>query len=338
MKTAFLFPGQGAQHVGMGKDLYESTPAGQAVFDRAEAVTGLPLKKLCFEGPEEELARTDICQPAIFTVSAALLAFLDCLLEPAKVEAMRPAFTAGLSLGEYTALYAADMIDFDDALKLVARRGAAMQAAATAVPSGMVSVMGLDQAKAAELAKAAAQGEVLACANFNCPGQVVLSGHQAACKRAEEMAKDFGASGAIPLKVAGAFHSAIMRPAADELAEALGAVNVRLPRGLPPRSDRGAICEASWGQDFAAAATQVVSNVDAVPYACNGCVKAGLLAQLTSPVRWQQSMEYLQAQGVTQFYEIGPGRVLAGLMRRINRRAPIVSVNTKEAAEALAAG
>jgi [acyl-carrier-protein] S-malonyltransferase len=338
MKTAFLFPGQGAQQVGMGKDLYESTPAGKAVFDRAEAVTGLPLKKLCFEGPEEELARTDICQPAIFTVSAALLAFLDCLLEPAKVEAMRPAFTAGLSLGEYTALYAADMIDFDDAIRLVARRGAAMQSAATAVPSGMVSIMGLDPAKAGELAKAAANGDVLSCANFNCPGQVVLSGSLEACKRAEAMAaKDFGASGAIPLDVAGAFHSAIMRPAADELAEALGAVEIRLPRGLPVRSDRGAICDPSWGQDFAAADTQVVSNVDAVPYACNGCVKGGLLAQLTSPVRWQQSMEYLLAQGVTRFYEIGPGRVLAGLMRRIHRKAEIVSVNSAEAVEKLAA-
>jgi [acyl-carrier-protein] S-malonyltransferase len=322
----------------MGKELCDRFDYVRSLFESADKAAGFGLSKLCFEGPEEALARTDVCQPAIFTVSAAMLAFMDCLLPPEKVAALRPAFTAGLSLGEYSALYAADMIDFDDAIRLVARRGAAMQAAATAVPSGMLSVMGLDPAKAAELAKAASNGHVLACANFNCPGQVVLSGHLEACKRAEAMAKDFGASGAVPLKVAGAFHSAIMRPAADELAEALEAVNVRLPRGLPVRDDRTAMCEPSWGQDFAAAGTQVVSNVDAVPYACNGCVKGGLLAQLTSPVRWQQSMEYLLAQGVTKFYEIGPGRVLAGLMRRIHRKAEVVNVNSAAAIEALAAG
>lgn len=334
MKTAFLFPGQGAQHVGMGKDLYESTPAGRAVFDRAEAITGLPLKRLCFEGPEEELARTDVAQPAIFTVSTAMLCFLDCLLPPEKVSALRPAFMAGLSLGEYTALYAADMIDFDDALRLVAHRGQAMQAAATAVPSGMVSIMGLDEAKATQLCAAAGAGQVLSCANFNCPGQIVLSGQLDACRRAEAMAaKDFGASAAVALKVAGAFHSAIMQPAAEQLEQALEAVSFRVPRGLPPRADRSAPCEPAWGQDFAAADTHVVANASAAPYACNGCVKGGLLAQLTSPVRWQQSMEYLLAQGVRRFYEIGPGRVLAGLLRRIDRKAEVICLNSKEAVE-----
>ena len=337
MKTAFLFPGQGAQHVGMGKDLYDATAAGRAVFDRAEAVTGLPLKRVCFEGPQEELDRTDLCQPAIFTVSVAMLAHLDCFLGPAEVEALRPAFMAGLSLGEYTALYAADMIDFDDCLRLVARRGAAMQAAATAVPSGMVCILGLEEAKAAELAKASVNdGEVLACANFNCPGQIVLSGAAGACRRAEEKAKDFGATGAVALKVAGAFHSPIMKPAAQGLSEALEAMSFRMPRGLPPRGGKAEMCEASWGQSSAAANTQVVSNVDARPYACNGCVKGGLLAQLTSPVRWQQSMEFLLAQGVERFYEIGPGRVLAGLMRRIDRKAKVVCVNTRQAVEELA--
>jgi [acyl-carrier-protein] S-malonyltransferase len=273
-----------------------------------------------------------------------MLAFLESFLPPEKVSELRPAFMAGLSLGEYTALYAADMVDFDDAVRLVARRGAAMQAAATAVPSGMVSIMGLDEAKAGELASAAAGGDVLSCANFNCPGQVVLSGTLEACKRAEAMAKDHGASGAIPLKVAGAFHSSIMRPAAQELGLALEAVSFRmpraeprgLPRGLPPRCGRDDLADPSWGQSFASADTKVVANVDAQPYACNGCVKGELLAQLTGPVRWQQSMEYLRAQGVTRFYEIGPGRVLAGLMRRIDRKAEVLCVNSAEAARKLA--
>jgi [acyl-carrier-protein] S-malonyltransferase len=335
MKTAFIFPGQGAQAVGMGKDVYEAFAAAKAVFDAAERVTGLPLKKLCFEGPEDQLNRTDIAQPAIFTVSAAMLACMDSLLDPQRVEAMRPAFMAGLSLGEYTALYAANMIDFEDALRLVARRGAAMQAAATAMPSGMVSVVGLDEAKANELCQAAAGGEVLTCANFNCPGQIVISGVIDACKRAEAMAKDFGASGAIPLKVAGAFHSAIMQPGADELGKALEAVNFRRPSARPISNDRNVLANPAFGQDFAAATTQVVANVDAQPYACEACVKGKLLAQLTGPVRWQQSMEYLLAQGVERFYEIGPGRVLAGLMRRINRRTEVINVNSKETIEKL---
>jgi [acyl-carrier-protein] S-malonyltransferase len=280
-----------------------------------------------------------------------MLACMDSLLSPEKVEAMRPAFMAGLSLGEYTALYAADMIDFEDALRLVARRGAAMQSAATAVPSGMVSVVGLDEAKANELCQAAAGGQVLTCANFNCPGQIVISGAIDACKRAEAMAKDFGASGAIPLKVAGAFHSAIMQPAADELGKALAAVHFRKPRGtgVPPVGSsvgggrkeyeethgRDAHATPVFGQDFAAATTQVVANVDASPLACEGCVKGKLLAQLTGPVRWQQSMEYLLAQGVERFYEVGPGRVLAGLMRRISRRTEVINVNSREAIEKL---
>ena len=322
----------------MGKDLYEAFAAARTVFDRAEQVSGLPLKQLCFEGPEEKLARTDVCQPAIFTVSAAMLACLDSLMEPSKVEAFRPAFMAGLSLGEYTALYAADMIDFDDALKLVARRGAAMQAAATAVPSGMVAVMGLDEAKANELCAAAAQGQVLTCANFNCSGQVVVSGSLEACKRAESMAKDFGASGATALKVAGAFHSAIMKPAAEQLSAALADVRFRLPRGTAPTTDRSAAPSLTWGQEFASVQTRVIANVDAQPYCCEGSVSGKLLAQLTDAVRWQQSMEMLLKAGVEQFYEIGPGRVLAGLMRRIDRKAQMVCVNSKESIEKLATG
>jgi [acyl-carrier-protein] S-malonyltransferase len=309
MKIAFLYPGQGAQQIGMGRDLCETFPAAREIFDKAEAVTGLPIKKLCFEGPDDELARTDVCQPAIFTTSAALLA---CLRGVSAGAALSPAFHAGLSLGEYTALYAAGAMDLGSALKLVARRGRLMQDAATAVPSGMVSVMGLDEAKAQELCRAAGGGEVLTCANFNCPGQIVLSGQIEACKRAEAMAKDFGASGAVALKVAGAFHSAIMQPAAEALSQAMAQTN------------------------FSAPAATVIANVDAVAYNGAGEIPAKLLAQLTGAVRWQQSMEFLLAQGVERFYEIGPGRVLAGLMKRIQRRAEVVNVNSREALEKLA--
>jgi len=276
----------------MGKDLYEAFPAARRVFDLAEEVTALPLKRLCFEGPEDELSRTDIAQPAIFAVSAALLAVREDILGPEQLHEGQPAYLAGLSLGEYTALYAAGAMDLATGFRLVARRGALTQQAAEATASGMVSLIGLDEDKASQLCQAAADGQVLVCANFNCPGQIVLSGEIDACRRAEGRAESFGASGAVPLKVAGAFHSPLMAPAAEAFAREL---------------DR---------TDFAPLRTPVIANVDAAEYASVENIKDKLLSQLTHPVRWQQSMEYVIANGVEQFYEIGPGRARHMVRRR----------------------
>ncbi len=307
-KTAFIFPGQGAQFVGMGKDICEAIPASAAIFDRAEAATGLAIKQLCFEGPEDDLNRTDIAQPAIFTVSVAMLAAMDALCCEGKPQAD---VLAGLSLGEYTALYAAGAMDFETGVKLVARRGELMQAAALARPSGMVALMGPDEAQATALCEKAAQGQILTPANFNCPGQIVLSGENEACQRAADQAEEFGARGATVLKVAGAFHSEIMASAAEQFAKTLAEV------------------------DFAQPTVPVIANVNATEYSSAEDIPKNLLAQLTGAVRWQQSMEKLLADGVDSYYEVGPGKVLTGLMRRIDRKTKVTQVNTLEAVENL---
>lgn len=309
-KSAFLFPGQGAQYVGMGRDVCDAHPAAQAIFDRAEEISSLPIKRLCFDGPGEELSRTDHAQPCIFTVSASLLA---CMGQRAKE--LQPDYLAGLSLGEYTALYAAGMLHFDDALKLVVRRGAAMQEAAEARPSGMVAIMGLDEEAAQKLCQAEGEGQILTPANFNCPGQIVLSGENEACQRAADQAEKFGARGATVLNVAGAFHSEIMAPAVEKLAKALQDVPLSAPRNP---------------------AVKIICNVDARATADPETAKRNLLAQLTGAVRWQQSMEALLADGVTEFYEIGPGKVLTGLMRRIHRKTKVTLVNSAATAKGLA--
>ncbi len=296
----------------MGRELCEAFAPAREIFDRAEALSGLDIRKLCFEGPQETLDRTDNAQPCIFTVSAATLAVMDSLLSGARKREIAPTCMAGLSLGEYTALYAAGAIDFETALKLVARRGQAMQTAAEQQPSSMLCVLGVDEAQAIELCNAAANAQPLTCANFNCPGQVVVSGGVDACQRAADLAEQFGASGTVPLNVAGAFHSEFMAPAAESLSEALADVSF-----APPK-------------------VPVVSNVDARPHVDAEQIAEKLLAQLVSPVRWQQSMEALLADGVERFFEIGPGRVLAGLMRRIHRRADFTSVNSQTAVEKLA--
>lgn len=294
----------------MGKDLHEAHAAARRVFEDAEAISGLPLRSLCFDGPKDRLDRTDVAQPAMFTVSAAILAAMKETLAPGS-PALSPAATAGLSLGEYTALYAAGAMDFETTLKLVTRRGAAMQAAAQASEGGMVALIGADEPQALALCQAVAEGQVIVPANFNCPGQIVLSGAKAACARAAARAKEFGVGNAVVLDVAGAFHSEFMKPAAEQLAAALEAAEIREP------------------------AVPVLANVDARPHAA-ATIRAKLLEQLVRPVRWGACLEALRAYGVERFFEVGAGKVLAGHMKRIDRKANVTGVNSQEALAGLA--
>ncbi len=309
-KIAYIFPGQGAQAVGMGKDFYDAEPTAKQFFDKANKIVGYDLAKICFEGPEDKLNSTTISQPAIFVTSVAILEVLKAkgLIKPANV-------TAGLSLGEYTALYAAGVISFEDGLKLVQKRGQAMQAAANGSKGSMVSIIGLEQPAVEKLCSEAAQGQLLNCANFNCPGQIVITGDVDACKRALTLAEKYGAMKAIELKVAGAFHSAMMAPAAQELKKALGQCKI---------DNVGSVA--------------VIANVDGEYYQTKEQISVGLVRQLTSAVLWQKCMERLLADGVTKFYEIGPNKVLMGLMRRINRKANVVNISSVAGLNELSGG
>lgn len=294
-KIAFLFPGQGAQTVGMGRQVAESLPAARRLFDQAQAVLGYDLATLCFTGPAEDLDSTVISQPALFVTSLAALERLKAEL-PDVVKGCQIA--AGLSLGEYTALVFAGALDFEVGLRLVQERGAAMQDAADATPSGMVSILGLERPQVEDLCDQTRQQDVLEVANLLCPGNIVISGTNAACLRAAEAAPAAGAMKAIPLAVAGAFHTSIMQPAVERLAAALSQVEFRRPR------------------------VPVVSNVDAVPHDDPAEIRDLLIRQVVSPVRWEDSLRYMLAQGCDEFYEVGPGRVLRGLLKRIDRKIP----------------
>jgi len=316
LKTVFMFPGQGAQQAGMGKALAEAHAKIQALYEQANAIVGYDLARLCFAGPQEKLNETVISQPAIFVTSAACLHALRAGQAAPELAGVEPDWCAGLSLGEYTALYAAGAMSFEAGLKLVQLRGESMQAAADSRAGTMVSLLGADEQQVAALCAAVlAEGiqeadggaAILAGVNYNCPGQIVVSGTLKACERAAARAEEFGASRAIPLAVAGGFHTKMMDPAAARLRQALDETVFTMPR-------------------YATAA-----NVDAKLYGSVREIPEKLMQQLVSPVRWQQSVEFLLHAGAERFVEIGPGRVLTGLVKKIARDAgkkvEIITVN-----------
>jgi len=290
-----LFPGQGAQSVGMGRLLVESAPAAKDVFERANAILGHDLLKICVEGPTEKLDSTVYSQPALFVTSLAALEWLR-INKPEVYSSCQA--VAGLSLGEYTALVFADVMSFEDGLRVVQERGRAMQDAADAVPSGMVSILGLDADKIEKVCEdARAEGEVLQIANYLCPGNIVVSGHKGACERVADLAAKAGAMKTIPLAVAGAFHTSLMQPAVERLKKALAGVTLKAPR-IP-----------------------VISNVDAEAHSNPEEIRELLVKQVVSPVRWEDSIRKMLSHGHAPFWEVGPGRVLRALLKRMDRKA-----------------
>ena len=299
-QCAILFPGQGAQQLGMGVKVARKYPAARSLFDQASEILEYDLLDLCANGPEEKLNSTICSQPALFVAGLACLEVLRDLA-PQHIENCKA--VAGLSLGEYTALAFADAISFEDGLQIVKTRGEAMQAASDATPSGMVSILLLDEEKVQEVCdKASAEGNTLVIANYLCPGNIVVSGDKAACGQAVTLAEQAGGR-AVPLKVAGAFHTPIMNSATEKLADALENVAVNSPE-IP-----------------------VVSNVDANPHSDPAEIRDILVKQVVRPVRWEDSMNYLLETGIDQFCEVGPGKVLKGLMKRISRKTPFDNFN-----------
>lgn len=302
---AFVFPGQGSQYPGMGKELAETFPVARQVFEEANDALGFDLAALCYNGPESDLKLTTNTQPAILTVSVAALKVLE------QECGLRPAYLAGHSLGEYSALVAAGALSFADAVRTVRQRGAFMQEAVPVGVGAMAAILGLDAGDLEAVCQEAAQGEVVSPANFNSPGQVVIAGHAAAVERAIELAKAKGAKRAMPLPVSAPFHCSLMVPAGERLAGVLSQVVV------------------------SALQAPVVTNVEAAPNRDAGRVKDLLVAQVSAPVRWDESVQKMSELGVDRFIEIGPGKVLAGLIKRIAKGAAAQNIEDVASLKAL---
>lgn len=292
-KTALLFAGQGAQTVGMGKDLAEQFPLAKTLFDRANATLGYDLASVCFHGPEAELTKTENAQPGIF-----LVGWIAFQLLKERVPSLQFQATAGLSLGEFTALTAAGVMSFEDGLKVVRARGRFMQEACEATRGAMAAVIGLDEAATREVCREAG----VELANLNCPGQIVISGPSEKMAPACELAKARGAKRALPLPVAGAYHSQLMAGARPKLERTLAAMPLHLP------------------------SVPVISNVTARPHGAPSEIHTRLVEQITSPVRWEESMRHLLAEGFHRFIELGPGTTLSGFMKRIDKNASLCNV------------
>ena len=309
MTRAFVFPGQGAQTIGMGKALAEAYPAAQAVFDEVDAALGEKLSTLIWEGEQDALTLTHNAQPALMATSLAAMR----ALEAEGVGIGAASLVAGHSLGEYSALAAAGALSVADCARLLRTRGAAMQKAVPVGQGAMAAILGLDLDVVREVAKAAAQGEVCQAANDNDPAQVVVSGHTAAVERAVEIAKEKGAKRAMLLPVSAPFHCALMQPAADVMADALSAVKISAP------------------------AVPLVANVRAEAVSDPDDIRALLVEQVTGSVRWRESVQYMAAQGVTEIWEIGAGKALSGMIRRIERSLDTRAVGTPDDVNAAAA-